>query len=237
VAHEAMSTDSHAERLESLITSSRDGSKLQRGESEGTVSARGTRSESRSDDLIEAAVWMVAAHGVTGATIERIADAAHVSRGLPRHYFKTKDQLLTAAYGRLAIEFLATLRQGAGQGGVEPLASLNGALTAVFNPPHFNVDRLRAWFGFWHASPRNRSFNEVDRWVSEAQRTFLEDLLARAAEERRLDIDVEAVARGLLLLMDGAFVALASTSDTLTASMAERLCRDYARRALGLESV
>jgi AcrR family transcriptional regulator len=237
VAKEGTVGESLAERLEAAVIECQDGGVLSRGDSGRAGSAGATRGDSRSDDLIEAAVRMVATRGMSGATIERIADAAHVSRGLPRHYFRTKDQLLTAAYERLATEFTATLRQAADQGGPGPLAALNGAITAVFNPPHFNVDRLRAWFGFWQASPRNRSFREVDRWVSESHRAFLEDLLSRAAKERALEIDVEGVARGLSLLMDGAFVALAGSSDTLTAAMAERVCRQYVQRALGVESV
>jgi AcrR family transcriptional regulator len=237
VAYEGTVAGSLAQRLEADVIECRDGRSLSRGDSGRATSAGGTRGESRRDDLIDATVWMVATHGMSGATIERIADAAHVSRGLPRHYFRTKDQLQTAAYERLATEFIATLRQGADQGGPGPLTALNGAIAAVFNPPHFNVDRLRAWFGFWQASPRNRSFREVDRWVSESHRALLKDLLSHAAKERALEIDVEGVARGLSLLMDGAFVALAGGSGTLTAAMAEGVCRQYVQRALGVESM
>ena len=237
VAHREKSTGDDAyteraytERLESaVVTWRRDVSEFSQEDSGET------RRESRGDDLIEATVWMVAVHGIAGATIERIADAAHVSRGLPRHYFRRKDQLLTAAYERLAVEFVATLRQGSAEGGADSLAALNGAIAAVFSQPHFNVDRLRAWFGFWHASPRNRSFANVDKWVSKAQRAILNDLLSQAAKERELEIDVEGVALGLSLLMDGAFVALAANSYTLTTAAAEKVCRDHVQRALGVE--
>ena len=37
--------------------------------------------------------------------------------------------------------------------------------------------------------------------------------------------------------MDGAFVALAGSSGTLTAATAEGVCRQYVQRALGVESV
>jgi TetR/AcrR family transcriptional regulator, transcriptional repressor of bet genes len=236
VVHVDKVAASLAERLEAAVLTSAGGEERSTEASPGRGSASST-SESRSDDLIEATVWMVAVHGISGATIERIADAAHVSRGLPRHYFRTKDQLLTAAYERLAVDFVVTLRQGAERAGGNPLAGLDEAIAAVFNPPHLNVGRLRAWFGFWHASPRNRSFTEVGRWVSESHRAILEDLLARAARDCGSEIDVGAAARGLSLLMDGAFVALAGNSDTLTTATAEKLCRDYVQRALGVESL
>lgn len=228
---------SRAERLDAAVVRGRNGRQLSREDSGGAGNVGGTKSDSRSDDLIEAAVRMVAAHGMSGATVERIADAAHVSRGLPRHYFRTKDELLTAAFERLATEFMAALRQGAEQRGPGPLAALHGAIAAVFNPPHFDVHRLRAWFGFWQASPRNRSFREVVRWASESHRAFLEDVLSQAATERSLEMDVEGVARGLSLLMDGAFVSLAAGPETLTAATAERDCRQYVERALGIEPV
>jgi AcrR family transcriptional regulator len=236
VAKERTVGESRAERLDAAVVEGRNGRRLSREGSEGTGSVGGTRSDSRRDDLIEAAVRMVAAHGMSGATVERIADAAHVSRGLPRHYFRTKDHLLTAAFERLATEFMAALTQGAEQGGPGPLAARHGAIAAVFNPPHFDVHRLRAWFGFWQASPRNRSFREVVGWASESHRAFLEDVLSQAARERSSEVDVEGVARGLSLMMDGAFVSLAAGPDTLTAATAERDCRQYVERALRIES-
>ena len=54
------------------------------------------------DRLIEATILCMANHGPAGVSIERITDAAGVSRGLVRHHFGSKRQLLLEAFQRLA---------------------------------------------------------------------------------------------------------------------------------------
>ncbi len=64
------------------------------------------------DRLIEATILCMASYGPAGVSIERIADAAGVSRGLVRHHFDSKRQLLIEAFQRLADEERATFAAG-----------------------------------------------------------------------------------------------------------------------------
>ena len=57
--------------------------------------------ERRREDLILAALDLVASGGVQAATVRAIADRAGVTPGLIRHYFQTKEDLTRAAYHRL----------------------------------------------------------------------------------------------------------------------------------------
>jgi AcrR family transcriptional regulator len=54
------------------------------------------------DRLIEATILCMANYGPAGVSIERITDAAGVSRGLVRHHFGSKRRLLLEAFQRLA---------------------------------------------------------------------------------------------------------------------------------------
>lgn len=54
--------------------------------------------EARREALIQAALEMIAHHGVRGATVRAIAERADVTQGLIRHYFKSKEDLISAAY-------------------------------------------------------------------------------------------------------------------------------------------
>jgi AcrR family transcriptional regulator len=58
------------------------------------------RREAAEGALFEAAIALIADHGVKGTTLAEVGAAAGYSRGLAAHYFKTKDRLLqvTAEY-------------------------------------------------------------------------------------------------------------------------------------------
>ena len=54
--------------------------------------------DQRRRDLLEATLSCVAQHGLAGASVRRVAEAAGVSPGLIRHHFGTKDDMVRAAY-------------------------------------------------------------------------------------------------------------------------------------------
>lgn len=55
-------------------------------------------SDQRKEALIQATLSLVAENGVRGATVRAIAERADVTQGLIRHYFSSKEELITAAY-------------------------------------------------------------------------------------------------------------------------------------------
>lgn len=54
--------------------------------------------EQRKLALIEATLELIAEKGVRGATVRGIAERAEVTQGLIRHYFSSKEELVSAAY-------------------------------------------------------------------------------------------------------------------------------------------
>lgn len=54
--------------------------------------------EARRDALIRATLDLIAEQGVQGATVRAIAERAEVTQGLIRHYFTSKEELISAAY-------------------------------------------------------------------------------------------------------------------------------------------
>ncbi|MEU9266192.1 TetR family transcriptional regulator [Streptomyces sp. NPDC048251] len=67
-----------------------------------TGSSRGPNDPGRRDRIIDAALDVIAEHGVAGATHRRIAEAASVSLGSMTYYFDGMQQLLIEAFSRLA---------------------------------------------------------------------------------------------------------------------------------------
>lgn len=53
--------------------------------------------EFRVQEILDAACRVVARHGFQGATIDRVAEEAHIAKGTVYLYFHTKEALLKAA--------------------------------------------------------------------------------------------------------------------------------------------
>ncbi|MFJ3670286.1 TetR/AcrR family transcriptional regulator [Streptomyces sp. NPDC090106] len=74
-------------------------------------SSRGPNDPGRRDRIIEAALDVIAEHGVRGATQRRIADAAGVPLGSVTYHFEGGQELLVEAFTRLAETVSARYRE------------------------------------------------------------------------------------------------------------------------------
>lgn len=79
----------------------------------GTREPRQDRGWATRARLLEAAVSCLAELGWAGATVSVIAGRAGVSRGATQHYFRTREDLLTAALAHMADVRLAEIRREA----------------------------------------------------------------------------------------------------------------------------
>ena len=61
------------------------------------------------DQILDAATSLLATRGTEHATVRKVAAEAGLSPGAVQHHFKTRDELIAAAYGRTAERFRADL--------------------------------------------------------------------------------------------------------------------------------
>jgi len=61
------------------------------------------------DQILDAATSLLATRGAEHATVRKVAAEAGLSPGAVQHHFKTRDELIAAAYGRTAERFRADL--------------------------------------------------------------------------------------------------------------------------------
>ncbi|MEZ5911365.1 MAG: TetR family transcriptional regulator [Paracoccaceae bacterium] len=103
----------------------------------------------RREDLIAAALELMAEGGPAAATLRAVAARAGVTPGLIRHYFDGKEGLLAAAYDHLM----------AGMSGPGALAAdtqptpgetLAHFIRASLSPPVMDAGRMALWAGFIH---------------------------------------------------------------------------------------
>lgn len=178
--------------------------------------------EKRRDDLVAAAVQLVAEGGAGAATVRAIAERAGVTPGLIRHYFSTKDELTLTAY-RMVME---AMTQSAVQSlddtaADEPLARLSRFVAANFRPPVLDPVRLAVWAAYLHRARVDPAMRAVHEATYLGYRDRLQELIAAlpgrgaaTARNRRDAIACNAVIDGLWI--EGASLPEAFAAGELT---------------------
>lgn len=163
--------------------------------------------EQRKGALIEATLALIAEHGVPGATVRAISTRAEVTQGLIRHYFSSKEDLITAAYEH---HMSSLTRQTAAAAQAEHSSARSRLASFVatgLKPPVVDARSVSLWAGFLNkvrAEPRMLAIHEQ---TYHDFRNQLETLISQALEEagrplpaselRRLAIACNAVVDGL----------------------------------------
>ena len=178
------------------------------------------------DRLIEATILCMANYGPAGISIERITDAAGVSRGLVRHHFGSKRQLLLQAFQRLADEERAAFAAGP-ETDDDPVATLRAIVATEYHQELAAPERAHAWFGFWQAALGDPELKEINERVYAEERERYDELFREAARREDLDIDSRQAGIGLVALADGAWVELLMAASDFSVDDALALCDDY----------
>jgi len=109
--------------------------------------------------LLEAAVSCLAELGWAGATVSVIASRAGVSRGATQHYFRTREDLLTAALAHVADVRLAEIRREAAllpSSAHHRTRDVVGLLVRLYSGPLF-----RAALQIWAAASASDGLREL----------------------------------------------------------------------------
>lgn len=130
--------------------------------------------ERRREDLIAAALDLVAQGGIPAATVRAIAERAGVTPGLIRHYFTSKEDLTRVAYHRL-MERMTTDSAAVLEGGPDDaMARLANFVVASVSPPV----AVGLWAAFVHDVRRDPAMRDVHTANYLAFRNMLQALIA-----------------------------------------------------------
>jgi AcrR family transcriptional regulator len=168
----------------------------------------------------------MASHGPAGVSIEKVTGAAGVSRGLVRHHFGSKRQLLLEAFQRLADEQRAAFAAAPGTDD-DPVATLHAIVATEFHQELAAPERAHAWFGFWQAALGDPDLREINERVYAEERERYVALFGEAAQREGLELDARTAGSGLLALADGAWTELLMAPADFSVDDALALCDDY----------
>lgn len=134
--------------------------------------------EKRRDQLVEAALEIIAELGSEAATVRVIAERAGVTQGLIRHYFTSKDDLTRAAYNthmqRINDISFDALEQAAPTAG----ARLSAFVLAPLQPQALCASVFSLWSAFLQMVRRDPDMAAVHEANYLAYRNRLESLIA-----------------------------------------------------------
>ena len=162
--------------------------------------------EKRRDDLIAAAIELVAEGGASAATVRAIADRAGVTPGLIRHYFETKEELTQTAYRQVMDRMTQSAVEALAAAPVDdPGARLAAFVAANFRPPVLDPVTLAVWAAYLHRTRSDAGMMSVHQATYLGYRDQLQALIAAlpgrgdAARDRRDAIACNALIDGLWL--------------------------------------
>ena len=175
---------------------------------------------------MEAAWRVLAAEGVHGATMRRIATEAGVTTGFVTHYFQDKESLLAEVLRhnnlRARDRVLAAIGEHRG------LVALEGAVEAMLP---IDADRRREWqvgVGCWGPTAPGEEAAEVLRRGWRALEELLGALLEQAVEDDELPatVDVSYEAGRMVTLIAGVGMLAGVESPTRIRRDAKRMLAD-----------
>ena len=165
--------------------------------------------ELRRDALIRATLSLIAEKGVRAATVREIAKRAAVTQGLIRHYFNTKEDLVTAAYEQHMREMTDVTFASVRTAGGSASAWLAAYVATGLRPPIVDPNTVSLWASFLnkvrHDERMRATHERTYRDFRDRLETLIRDALVESGrvpnnqELRHLAIACNAVIDGLWL--------------------------------------
>lgn len=182
----------------------------------------------RRQQLIDATLEVIEAHGFQGATIGKIAGASELSVGIVSHYFGGKQGLLEATMRYLLSSLqkdVTTLMAGRPNA---PRERLMAIVDANFSGAQTNAQSAKTWLAFWTQAMHSPDLMRLQR-VNE--RRLLSNLVfylrqLMPAEQSR------ATAQTIAALIDGFWLRAAMSEGRIEPDQAVALCKTYIDQAI-----
>ncbi len=154
----------------------------------------------RRQALIKATISVIAKHGASGTTVERVARKAGVSVGLMNFHFASKERLFQETFRHLSEEYEDVWQKNLRAAGNDSRARLNQMIESNFDRRIFTREKLAVWFAFWSdAQLRDRyraAATRVERRYIQAIEKEVAGLLAPARKATE-------VVQPLMAMIDG----------------------------------
>lgn len=168
--------------------------------------------EQRRIEIVEATWRIIARGGYAAATMREIAAEAGFANGGLKPYFKTKDEILAAAYDRTF--FLVNERAGAAMGDATGLDAVLVLCHEMLPLRPAQAIESRVTMAFWDRAASSGQLRKVHADSYAIWRHWMENELAAAARQGRLaaEVTITSAIDELFALVTGLRVQAVMTS-------------------------
>ncbi|MCB1384626.1 MAG: TetR family transcriptional regulator C-terminal domain-containing protein [Nitratireductor sp.] len=138
---------------------------------------RKENTDARRAELIAATLQVIARDGVKAATVRAIASEGKVTQGLIRYYFRSKDDLIAAAY-ELHMSELIDAADRASSGRESARKRLARFIQVSLEPPVTSREAVAIWAGFFEILLHDDAMNASHKRSYDRLRLRLRALIA-----------------------------------------------------------
>lgn len=201
------------------------------------MSPRPKLTDTRKNQILEAAASVIADRGMADTRIADIAERIGVSPALVLYYFDTKDQLLGEALVSKDQQFIESVTKE-----MAPESSPSRRLITLVEascPNRTNGasvdDEYVLWIEVWSRSRHDATLAESRRAMDVRWRQAIADVVLEGQEEGEFDagVDPDDFALHLSGLIDGLAIQVVLGDDHVSPERMRRVCLDVASHHLG----
>ncbi len=177
----------------------------------------------RRDELMEAAITVVAKEGLQRATLSQIAVEAGMSTALVNHYFENKEELLEATMRRLSGRYRGEI-MALMPADPTPAQRLRAIIEGSFQPDNLTLASRKAWVQFLVNAMSGGRIFYLYRITGERVVSNIRYAVKRLVPADQVDDTVD----GIAALIDGFFWENATDCAPEDLIRARRICWNYA---------
>lgn len=152
--------------------------------------------------ILEAALDLLARHGISGVTMRAVAREAHVALGLVNYYYDSKTSLIAAVLRHVEEQDLAIVEPDPA---LPPEERLRAALRQAADPTFLTTVYLSLRLQLWALAQADETFAQINVVAQARYRTRLASLIRAArptlshAECARRAVDIGILQNGIWL--------------------------------------
>jgi phenylpropionate dioxygenase-like ring-hydroxylating dioxygenase large terminal subunit/AcrR family transcriptional regulator len=181
-------------------------------------------------DLIQATVAAISQHGLSELTSAKIAAIAGHTAASINFHFGSKETLLLATLREVSEEFATAMARVAEEAGEDDLSALLGIVDASLSRGLSDTHRIAVWYAFLSESKARSDYQRICGERDAAWSRMVIDLCKRLIVARGKGSpwpDAEAVAQGLMGLIDQQWQGILFEGEGFDREAARRQCRAY----------
>jgi phenylpropionate dioxygenase-like ring-hydroxylating dioxygenase large terminal subunit len=180
-------------------------------------------------DLIQATVAAIAEHGLSELTSAKIAGAAGHTAASVNFHFGSKEALLLATLREVSEEFAVAMAGVMEESGDDELRALLGIVDASLGRGLSGSQKIAVWYAFLAESKARGDYQRICGERDAAWSRMVIDLCKRLISARGNGPwpDAEAVAQGLMGLIDQQWQGILFEGEAFDREAARRQCRAY----------